>query len=82
MTCVTDIVLLANLAEARSDGQDSVEPKAVVGINGWPGRGGWAPLVSISDRLDTETAFQTCAKGGARDRLDIPGFLKAVADQP
>jgi hypothetical protein len=82
LSWVTDVVLLASLAERSVDGGELSEPKALEGINAWLGRGGWAPLVSAGDTFATEKAFQACAYGGALNRLDIPGFLKAVAAQP
>jgi hypothetical protein len=78
---VSDVILLANLAEIYSDGEYIEEPKAITGINRWLEKGNWAPLVSLSDKLCTEKAFQACAYGGALNRLDVPGFLKIVAEQ-
>jgi hypothetical protein len=83
MSWVTDVVLLANLAESFTEDYQHLEvPAAITGINRWLERGNWAPLVSVSDQLTTEKAFQACAYGGALNRLDIPGFLKVVAEQP
>lgn len=83
MSWVTDVVLLANLMENYSESFEEIEkPEAIVGINRWLEAGNWAPLVSVGDQLCTEKAFQACAYGGALNRLDVPGFLKAVAEQP
>ena len=83
MSWVTDVVLLANLAELYTEGYDRLEvPAAITGINRWLERGNWAPLVSVSEHLTTERAFRRLAYGGALNRLDIPGLLKAVAEQP
>ena len=38
--------------------------------------------MSGGDTFTTEKAFQALVYGGALNRLDIPAFLKAVAEQP
>jgi hypothetical protein len=83
MSWVSDVILLANLTERFTEDYIMLdEPVAVVGVNRWLEQGHWAPLVSLSDMLTTEKAFQACAYGGALNQLDVPGFLRAVAEQP
>lgn len=83
MSWVSDIVLLANLAERFTESFEMLdEPVAIAGINRWLEQGNWAPLVSLSDQLTTEKAFQACVYGGALNKLDVPEFLKAAAAQP
>ena len=82
MSWVSDVILLANLAEQFSENCEMLdEPAAVAGVNRWLERGNWAPLVSLADQLTTGKAFQACAYGGALNRLDVPGFSDAVAAQ-
>jgi hypothetical protein len=80
---VSDVILLASLTERLTDDYAMLdEPVAITGVNRWLEKGDWAPLVSLSDLLATEKSFQACAYGGALNRLDVPGLLKAVAAQP
>ena len=85
MSWVTDIILICSLEELYpASGEEREQPPAILGINGWLEDREWSPLVGLHDHIgmNSEKAFQAAAYGAALNFLDVPAFLRAVADQP
>ena len=85
MSWVCDILLLCDLQELYPEIEDKrAQPKAIVNLNTWLDAREWAPLVPLHDHIgmNSEAAFQALAYGAALTRLDVPAFMKAVAEQP
>lgn len=80
MSIVADIVLLCDLSEPFTEDFEQLEhPQAIESLNAWLEEHEWAPLISFSNDIGSETAFsirrRTCAKVGVESpvALDLPG---------